>query len=139
MQKFLHNLYITTITTTTTTNTMSNTFNIDEIYHSNADFYKVIRRTRCFIYLQQVNDEFETNGKMRRNWIHKTIKRKVKKCGDVKVSISQLEYEGEFITLGFNSKHDNLFSSNAFWKIELSWESTLRALRSRSYQQTGLC
>ena len=94
-------------------------FNIDEIYHSNADFYKVIRRTRCFIYLQQVNDEFKSNGKMRKNWIHKTIKRKVKTCGHDKVSIFQLEYEGEFITLGLNSKHDNLFSSNAFWKIEL--------------------
>ena len=131
---------------------MSNTFNIDEIYHSNgscckewcvgnqlsADFYKVIRRTRCFIYLQQVNDEFKTNGKMRKNWIHKTIKRKVKTCGHDKVSIFQLEYEGEFITLGFNSKHDNVFSSNAFWKIELNWESHLRALRSRSFQQCGI-
>ena len=83
-------------------------------YYSGADFYQVISRTRCFIYLKQVNDEFETNGKMRRNRIHKTIKRKVKKCGVDKVSIFQLEYEGEFITLGFNSKHDNLFSSNAF-------------------------
>tara|TARA_R110001592_G_scaffold270476_2_gene536938 strand:+ start:1347 stop:1793 length:447 start_codon:yes stop_codon:yes gene_type:complete len=89
-------------------------FIVDHMYLSSRDYYRVIRRTNKFVYLEQINHEFtvsKTSHERRKNRFEKPIKRKIKTCKDNKVSIFNTLKKGEFITLGFDSKHDNIFAS----------------------------